>query len=326
MAGGVEVVLVLGESGIGKTRLLDELHREAILRDFRCLRAQAVELERSIPLNPLLDAIGSVDLEPHLAAIGRPWSNVVASLLPAGAVSHSAEDPPPIQPSSLSRRLLDSFALLFEQLAREQPTILFLDDLQWADATTIATLQFLQRRWTRGSFGIFATLRPDLVGAEDPVAKYLTRTSGLRVERIGLVSLHVAEALELVEAIGEGAVDEVQARRLCTISGNHPLYLTELTRDFLAGRFTLPERIADEVTIPTSLGQMLDARLDGMDDRARSAAGVLAVAGRPLRIEDIAAVGGLNLQEAAGAGRAGRHRRRRSALSDASRHRLRRAE
>ena len=299
--GRFELMLISGESGIGKTRVLDEIHREAILREFRCLRARPVELERGIPLNPLLDAFAGIDLAPHLTAVGAPWNGVIASLLPHGALDHPPEEPPPIQPSSLSRRLLDSFALLFECLARDQKTILFIDDLQWADATTIAALQFMQRRWTRGSLGVFATLRPQLVRLEDPLAKYLSAAEGLQARQIELPPLTTAEARELVDVIAKGATGDVPVERLCAIAGHHPLYLTELTRDFLAGRLTLPERASDQVTIPTSLGQMLDARLEAMDHRALRVAGVLAVAAKPLRITDIAKLANLSLDDAASA-------------------------
>lgn len=297
--GRFELMLISGESGIGKTRVLDEIHREALLRDFRCLRAQPVELERSIPLNPLLDALSDVDLEPHLTALGRPWSSVIASLLPHGTLDQPPEEPPRIQPSSLSRRLLDSFALLFEGLAREQPTVLFIDDLQWADATTVATLQFMQRRWTNGPLGVFATLRPELVGREDPVTKYLSASGGLRVQHIALPALTTTEGLQLVDAIADGEIADGSAQRLCSIAGHHPLYLTELTRDFLAGGLTLPERPADHVPIPTSLGQMLDVRLEAMDDRAMRVAGVLAVAAKPLRITALAELASLALEDTA---------------------------
>lgn len=294
-AGGFNVLLVSGESGIGKTRLLTEIYREAAIQGFRCLRAHPAELERSIPLNCLLDALRDVDLEPHLAALGRPWSSVIASLLPPSALRESAEEPPPIQPSSLSRRLLDSFALLFERLARERPTALFLDDLQWADATTIATLQFLQRRWTDGSFGVFATLRPDLIRVTDPVAQYLT-AGGLHSDSIELPALTTEEARELVDAITNGAIAEQATQRLCAIAGNHPLYLSELTREFLGGRLRLPERPSDELLIPSSLGRMLDARLEAMDDGALKVAGVLAVAARPMRTDVLAELVGLSLE------------------------------
>jgi DNA-binding SARP family transcriptional activator len=295
--GHFEMLLISGESGIGKTRVLGEVCREAAARGFRCLRADAVELERGIPLNCILDSLRDVDLESHLEALGRPWSSVIASLLPPGALRHPPEEPPPIQPSSLSRRLLDSFSLLFDRLAREQPTVLFIDDLQWADATTVAALQFMQRRWTEGVFGVFATVRPDLVRVTDPVAHYLTTADGPRADVIELPVLTTEEAHSLIGVVADKELGAPVVQRLCAIAGHHPLYLAELTREFLAGRVQLPERTGDPLRIPASLARMLDARLEAMSERARKVAGVLAVAGRPLRIDALADLADLTIQQ-----------------------------
>jgi DNA-binding SARP family transcriptional activator len=295
-------VLIGGESGIGKTRMLRELRQEAVLRDFRCLEAQAVELECRIPLNPFLDALAAVDLRPHLSALGQPWDAVVGALLPVDALDTPATAPPPIQESALPRRLLDAFSLLFESLAVEQPTLLFLDDLQWADATTVAALQFMQRRWSSGSFGVIATVRPDLVNHEDPVARYLSsRPEGLGINRIDLVELSTADALHLVELIGNGEIGEELAHRICALAGLHPLYLTELARDYLAGRLRLPDLPVHEVTIPVSLKQILDSRLSYLSEPARKVAGMLAVAARPMRLGDAARLTGITLDSAADA-------------------------
>lgn len=295
-------VLIGGESGIGKTRVLRELRREAVLRDFRCLEAQAAELECRIPLNPLLDALKAVDLRPHLRTLGQPWDAVVGTMLPAGALDAPPVAPPPIQESALPRRLLDAFSLLFESLATEQPTLLLLDDLQWADATTVAALQFMQRRWSRGCFGVIATVRPDLVQLDDPVAKCLSsRSDGLEINRIDLGELTTEEALHLVDLIGNGEIGEELAHRICALAGLHPLYLTELARDYLAGRLRLPELPMREVTIPVSLEQILNSRLSYLSEPARKVAGMLAVAARHMRLGDAARLVGLSLDRAADA-------------------------
>lgn len=294
-SGTFEVVLISGESGIGKTRVLDEIHREAILRGFRCLQARAVEFEKRIPLNCLADALVDLDLEPHLSGIGLPWSSVVASVLPPGALRGPLKEPPPIRDRSLSRRLLDSFFLLFESLASDRPIAFFLDDLHWADATTVAALQFLQRRWSKGSFVVFATLRPELVCTADPVTQYLAPAGPLRAKQLALTPLTDVEARALVAAIAGDSVSEVVATRLATITGHHPLYLTELTQDYVAGDWRLPRRPPEELAIPISLERMLDARLDAIDDYALGVAGVLAVAARPLRTETLAELSGLDL-------------------------------
>ncbi|MGD2046489.1 MAG: AAA family ATPase [Gemmatimonadota bacterium] len=303
-AGEFSMLAMSGESGIGKTRILDEIHREGVVRGFRCLRAQLVELEQAIPLNPLIDALCQVDdLDGVLQRVGRPWSSVISSLLPPGQLPQKPTSrPPPIQATSLSRRLLDSFALVFEQLANDKPTLILLDDFHWADKTTVTTLQFLQRRWTKGPLGIVATYRPELLPTRGPITAYLQRGEVSRPQHeIDLRPMDADDAVELVRALGGESISPLQARRLCSIAGHHPLYLTELTRDFLMGSLTLPARPSDEIRIPTSLAQMLDARLEAMDEPAMCVAGVLAVAAKSLRVGAIRELTGLSPDDTANA-------------------------
>jgi len=298
-SGGFSFVLIKGEAGIGKTRLLRELERDGVLRDFRCLWASPVEFEKRIPLNPILDALAGVDLRPHLEALGAPWSTVISTALPAGSYDELVGDLPQIQESGLSRRLLDAFSLLFERLALDRPTVLFLDDLQWADATTLAVLQFCQRRWTEGSFGIVASVSPERVKDGDPAAKYLTESDGLDMSRIELTELSQDDGARLVAGIAEREIDDETTERLCALAGLHPLYLTELTRDFLAGHLKLSDVPPHEVTIPISLRRILRSRITNLSDHAMRVARVLAVGGRAMRLGVIATLSDIPLDDCA---------------------------
>ncbi len=153
-SGGFHFLLIQGDSGVGKTRLLEEVRREAHIKGLRCLQARSAELERHIPLNPLIDALGHPDVGRHLSDLEDPWRAVIAALLPHLPEGMERPAVPPIAESSLSRRLYDAFSILFTRIAEDEPTVLFLDDLQWADATTVAVLQFVQRRWQRGSMAV----------------------------------------------------------------------------------------------------------------------------------------------------------------------------
>jgi predicted ATPase/DNA-binding SARP family transcriptional activator len=290
-------VLVSGEAGIGKTKLLQELHREALAREIRCLSAQAVELESRIPLNLLLDALRQVDLQVHLTALGRPWSAVIGALLPAGTLGEPAGDLPPIDETALPRRLLDAFFLLLQRLANEMPTILFLDNLHWADATTVAALQFVQRRWAGGPLGVMAAVRPELVAANNPVAKYLSTKNGLPTRQVDLRELSHDEAMQLVRFLGQGQIGEDRCCRICELACLHPLYLTELTRDFIAGRLKIPEQPVDAVSIPVSLEQILSSRFESLSGPALKVAGLLAVAARPMRVSGLMALADLGLDD-----------------------------
>lgn len=296
-AGRFSFVLVQGEPGIGKTRLIGEVERFARMEGIRCLVARPVELERQISMNPIIDALSAIDLGPHLDAIGEPWRTVIGTMLPPGPHAQSARDLPPIEERHLSRRLFDAFSLLFQSIAHEQPTIFFLDDLQWADATTVAALQFYQRRWSESFFGIVATVRPGAVNPKDPAASYLKPGDELHVRRVELTELSDEEAVTLVESLGDQKMGRSEVDKLCALSGRHPLYLTELTRDYLSGRLVLPESQAAAFTIPISLKQILNARTEGLPDVSIAALNLLAVGSKPLRLRDMGQLLQLTLDE-----------------------------
>ncbi|MDH3271306.1 MAG: AAA family ATPase [Gemmatimonadota bacterium] len=293
--------LILGEAGIGKTRLMKELERSARIAGLRCLAAQPVEVERRISMNPIIDALAQLDLAPHLAAIGEPWRTVIGTMMPPGPLAESVADLPPIQERSLSRRLLDAFSLLLRSIANEQPTIFFLDDLQWADATTVAALQFYQRRWAESFFGVVATVRPRAVGKKDPAFPYLSEDGKLQVRRVELGELGQTEARDLVTDLCAHEIAESDVAKLCALSGHHPLYLTELTRDYLSGRLTLPASEAEAFTIPVSIKQILASRTNGLSELAVSVLEILAVGSRPMRLDDIGSLVGVSLDCAADA-------------------------
>lgn len=296
-AGQFSFVLVEGEPGIGKTRLIGEVERFARMEGLRCLAARPVELECQISMNPIIDALSAIDLGPHLDTIGEPWRTVIGTMLPPGPHAQSARDLPPIEERHLSRRLFDAFSLLFQSIAHEQPTIFFLDDLQWADATTVAALQFYQRRWSESFFGIVATVRPGVVNQKDPAASYLEPGGELNVRRVELAELSEDEAKTLVELLGHQKMGRTEVDKLCALSGRHPLYLTELTRDYLSGRLVLPESKAAAFTIPISLKQILNARTQGLADASIAALYLLAVGSKPLRLRGVAQLLQLTLDE-----------------------------
>ncbi|HKJ01632.1 MAG TPA: AAA family ATPase, partial [Longimicrobiales bacterium] len=292
-----QVLILRGEAGVGKTRLFDELLREAHLKGFRCLEARPAELERHIPLNPLLDMVGHPDITPHIVAMEDPWRAVVASLLP---VLPEGMDPPVvpyISETSLSRRLYDAFTFLLTAISEDQPTLLFIDDLQWADDTTVAVLQFAQRRWRGGPLGVVATVRPDLVGDKQAVTGYLNENRDLPVEGIELKDLSEADAIHLVDLVAQGSLDRDTCTRLCALGGQNPFYLIELTKDYLAGEVQLPELPSDTLLIPISLQQLVDPRLERLSGEAASVAAHLAVWGRWVALRDLASLLGVGLEE-----------------------------
>ena len=153
-------VIIGGEAGLGKTRLVKEALQGARFRGYRVLRARPAELERNIPLNPLLEALNQKWVGQVLLDLEDPWRSVLLSLMPQ---FHEGPGPLPavpyVQPGSLPRRTYEAFFRLFRAVSEKAPTLLFVDDFQWADETSAAVLQFMHRRWPKGDLGLILTYR-----------------------------------------------------------------------------------------------------------------------------------------------------------------------
>lgn len=294
-SGAFEFVLLKGEAGVGKTRLLEEISREAHLKGFTCLHASPVELEQRIPLNPLVDALGTPHIKRQVQALDNPWKAVLSAVLLHPEPGEKPIVVPPVSESSLSRRLCEAFSILFSKMADEEPTLLVLDDIQWADATTVAVLQFTQRRWHSGPFGVIAAIRPERYRSVDDVSKYLDPSGDLSVTPIDVRDLDPEGARRLVTTVAGEALDPDTVQQLAELGGGNPFYLIELTRDYVAGRLQLPETSGDGLTIPISLRQLLDARIECLSADATSVASVLATWGSPVSLADLCAVTGTSL-------------------------------
>ncbi len=146
LGGSFALLLVEGEAGLGKTRLLDELATS--LADVRVGRASCSELERHLPYVPLAtalrDALTPAELTgQHRAALRK----IVPELTPADPSARFAE--------------IDVLEALVEVLAEHAPLVLLLDDLQWADRATVTALSYLQRRAAAIPAALVAAVRTE---------------------------------------------------------------------------------------------------------------------------------------------------------------------
>lgn len=212
------VVLVEGEAGIGKSRLLAEALDRAGSRGWQIAAARAEELERSRPFGALADAFGCVrgSVDPRRSQIAALLAT--HDHLPQGGVTVSSDQ-------GLQYRVVDAFADLAEELALSRPLILAVDDLHWADPATILTIGVLAQRLRLASILIVGCLRPG------------QRPSGLRrlleilhdagAQHLRLTGLDESGVRALAADLLERQPEPRMLHLLDAASGN-PLYLTEL--------------------------------------------------------------------------------------------------
>jgi predicted ATPase len=214
-------IQILGEPGIGKSRLLLELSRRAEARGYLVLEGRAAEFELGLPFGVVVDALNDYPgalPQSVLSVLGEETVAELAALLPSLAVSASASAPPQLT----SERYRTHYAIraLLERLAAQQPTVLMLDDLHWADDASVEVIGHLVRRFHGPLLGAFAFRRaPAALAAALDAAQRAGSAS-----RLAPAPLTAAEAAALFER----GVDAGTRATVYEESGGNPFYLEEL--------------------------------------------------------------------------------------------------
>lgn len=269
------VVLVVGECGIGKTRLVTEI--EAVVRATggQVVGARCFRSERRMFLQPLVDGLGPALAGlpvARLRELAGPRAAALAGLFPdlADAVGPAAgPDPADVA----VRRTYEVVAAALRGMAALRPTLLVLDDLHDAGPATVEFLHFLARHRGRSQLLVLATLRP-----EEGTAVW-DALGGL-VDRIDLGPLPAEAVAVLAAAAGQGARAPEVLRR----TRGHTLLVVEELRRRAAGERGVPEvvravvlararRLGAGVEEALRAGAVLGAVVDPL-----VLAGVLAVA------------------------------------------------
>ncbi|HEY6759839.1 MAG TPA: AAA family ATPase [Baekduia sp.] len=244
------IVFVAGESGIGKSRLVDHFAERAKATGTRVLWGDCIDLgDSELPYAPLVSALRSLARAGHpvFEALG-PQRAELARLLPElGAPGDLIVEP---YAGSAQGRLFELLLVLFEKLSEESPVLLVIDDLHWADRSTRDFLAFLARNVCRQRLLVVSTFRVDELHRRHPLRPFLAEIE--RTERASRVSVErftPDEVEEQVAAIlgsqpGEDLLDRVWAR-----SEGNPLFAEEILAAEREGDGTLPESLRDALML-----------------------------------------------------------------------------
>jgi tetratricopeptide (TPR) repeat protein len=250
-AGGRPTLLVVtGEAGIGKSRLLESVRARARGR-FHFLDANGREGDRDLPFQLLADAIRSLDVSPEtFQASLSPYADAFAELVPE--LTSSTISAPGTAMSQLTRRRrFEGFLHLLRALAQARPVLLVLDDFHWADPSTVDTVTFCLARLHGARALCVLALR---TGEGDASAEILARLPDARV-----MSLSPLSADDARQLIGDVAPD--LAERIVAESGGIPFYVVELAR---------AARAPDGLTaVPSGIHRAIQQRVRSVSSRGR---------------------------------------------------------
>jgi class 3 adenylate cyclase len=277
--GDGQLVLIVGEPGLGKSRLIEEFH--ARLRDtpHTWVEWSCSQLLQNTPLHPIAEwgrqRFGGndvsaeqrlADLESSLAQVKLDPAENVPLLAPLLDIPLPKERAPSLGPEELRRRQLAALTGWVMAGARVQPVVLAFEDLHWADPTTLDVLRGIAERRALAPLFIVATTRPEL------------RPPWSMRSHHGTISLAPLDRFQVREMVSELAARHALPREVvegvAARTGGVPLFVEEVTRLLL-------ERGEQGgiQAIPATLQQSLMARLDRLGP-AREVAQVGSVIGR----------------------------------------------
>lgn len=290
-AGQGRFAVLTGEAGAGKSRLAREVERLAAERGFQRLAGGCRERDRDYPFAPIVDALrqrliaSPEDVEnllgPHRAAL--------ADLLPELCDDErAAADLPPEQGK---RRLFEAVAGLLAYHAARQPLLLVLEDLHWADATSLELLEVLPRRLGHVRLLILGTARPG-----EPNHDLRRSLEALRrardVVEIPVNPLAEAGVHRMLEALLDPAPSPALVTAVFALTAGNPFYVEEL----LAATPEAVKRpwLLRETAVPESVQETILRRTEGLPPPTRRVLDLAAVIGHRVGFDLLQAAAGLD--------------------------------
>lgn len=268
VAGEPRAVVVAGEAGIGKSRLLAEFTARSAT-SARVLFGQCVDLgEVAPPYAPitavLRELVAQVGTDRVLEAAGPGW-DTIGVLLPelgdqvAGGASEN--------------RLHEGVALLLEHFARERPLVLVIEDLHWADNATLTVLRFLLRAVASGPIMIVLSYRSDDVHRGHPLRVFLTEIErGRRAKRLELRRLTRHQVRKQAQSILGRTPDYDLVESVFERSEGVPFFVEELVG-------------CEDAVLPETLRDVLLARYERLDEATQYFLRVVSAGGQRVEHE-----------------------------------------
>jgi DNA-binding CsgD family transcriptional regulator len=290
-AGRPAVVLLGGESGIGKTRLVSEFARRVSDEgpdSALVLRGEGVEQrEGELPYAPVLSALRPLARGQH-PALGRlsPASrSELATLLPALADGSPARSDGRDPGDQL--RLFEAVLELLDLISATEPVAFVLEDMHWADRSTRALTAHVARNLRAERVLLLLTYRTDELHRRHALRPLLAELQRLDCTRlIELEPLDRDELSEILEDILGERPDEQLVERVFVRSEGNPLYTEELLAAGLDGRGTTPRTLRDAFML----------RIERLPSDAQRVVRTIAIA-RRMDEETIAAITGMEREQ-----------------------------
>jgi len=293
--------MLAGEPGIGKTRTAQELASYAETRGTQVFWGRCYEEEGAPPYWPWVQTIRSYIQQPTpnqlLAEMGSDAADI-AEIVPE--ILHKLTDletPPSLEPEQARFRLFDSITTFLMNAAQNQPLILVLDDLHWADKPSLPLLQFLAREMGRSRLLVVGNYRDVELSRQHPLSETLAQLTRKPVFRRQLLrGLNQEDTQRFIASAASiepsrGLVETIYAQT----EGN-PFFVHEVIRllseqgELTAGEFGGPQGIR----IPEGVREVIGQRINRLSGHCNQALTITSVIGREFQFKLLSTSAGVS--------------------------------
>lgn len=309
-AGFGQMLLVTGEGGIGKSRLVTEAKPRAEREGFLLLQGNCFAPDRALPYAPILDLLrasfaASPDAEQRVATIAPELRALLPEL---AAWLPDVDSGPPLDAQHEKRRLFAGFARVFAQLAASRPVLAIVEDVHWSDETSLEFLLFLARRLAGQPILLLLTYRTDEI--HEDLGRVLAELDRGRlaaeIRLSGLSLSEVAAMLRAIFALHQRPVDQHSLGRagfvetIFELTEGNPFFIEEVLRSLIAADDVKSvdagwdPSASRTLRIPRSVDDAVQRRAARVSPDAHRVLTLAAVAGRRFDFRLLRALTGLD--------------------------------
>ncbi|MHB8574767.1 MAG: AAA family ATPase [Dehalococcoidia bacterium] len=319
-----QIVALVGEAGIGKSRLIEEAQLPATgeTAPVRWLEGRSLSYGGSLPywaITQILKAdMGLSDRDPEArlrvglrrrgqALLGESAAEqlpLLAHLLGVKLDADAAERIRALDGETLKHQVVAAVTAYLTRLADERPTVLVFEDLHWADPSTLEAIEALLALTDRAPLLLLLVFRPEREHGSWRLKLKAETDFGHRYAEVSLKPLSAGDAERLAQSlIDMSALPDAVRRTILDRSEGNPLYVEEIVRNLIEQHAAGSDpRTGDQsgtadpsvLSVPETLQGVLLARIDRLDEGPRRTLQLASIIGRSFSYRLLAAVSGLN--------------------------------
>ncbi len=303
------VVMLEGEPGVGKTRLAMEMAEYASRVGFRCVVGRCYESDEPLPFLPFVEIIESnlaqaASLDDYRQGRGENAAELAQIVPSLRRTFADIPEPPELPPAQRRRHLFQSVAEVLGRTARIRPELVVLEDLHWADESTLALLIHLGNRVAQLPVVIIGTCR-DAYSENNPA---LIRTLGelirMGIRPLKLSGLSKDAVAQMLHGLCQRQAPEGLVNLIFEESQGYPFFVEEVYRHLIeegkvfdaAGHFRTDFKI-DESDVPENVQLIIGRRLERLDENEKRVLAAAAVIGRSFSFQLLNAISQIDVDE-----------------------------